>query len=212
MIRPLLITLFLALLAAAVLLPAAQAGARPLYYAEEFYLYVMNLYQENPSLTRNIRFMQWALKAPFTNQVNSLATITNVAEFRRYKSIFRMHVNLLIIDSYLQLARRFDKEHVYFFHAYWYAEELKESFTIARYLYEICYNYWDEAVKHAREADQEPARLDREDWEEELYLIRSGELDYRAIVDKHLERLDERMQIVEQYLETEGPPAETDVD
>lgn len=189
------------LLPALLLLAPSPSSARPLYYAEEFYLYVMNLYQENASLERNIRFLQWALDSPFANQVNSLATIRTVEDFRRYKALFRMHANLLIIDSYLQLARRFEKRHVYFFHAFWFGEELRESFTIARYYYQICFNYWDRALEHAEEAAQVPSRIDIEPWEEELHLIRTGELDYGAIVRLHLERLDRRMEEAVRYLD-----------
>jgi hypothetical protein len=197
------------LMLAALILHPNPGEARRLYYAEEFYLYVMNLYQTNPSLERNIRFMQWALEAPFANQVQSLARIETVHDFRRYKALFRMHVNLLIIDSYLQLARRFDKEHVYFFN-YWFAEELQESFTVARYYYEICFNYWEEARKYAGQASGVPARIDIEAWEDELYAIETGELDYASIISGHLEKLRQRTDQVEAYLaENEPAPEET---
>jgi hypothetical protein len=111
-----------------------------------------------------------------------------------------MHVNLLIIDSYLQLAWRFDKEHVYFFNL-WYAEELKESFAIARYFYEVALNYWDEVQRHAAAADETPGRINLEQWENEHYMIQTGELDYEEIIAGHLRRLEVRMQKVEAYLE-----------
>ncbi len=176
------------------------SSARRLYYAEEFYLYVMNLYQVNPSLERNIRFMQWALKAPFDNPVRSLAKIESKTDFLRYQELFKMHVNLLIIDSYLQLARRFDKEHVYFFNLQ-YAKQLKKSFGIARYFYEISYNYWDETLKYAKEAEKYPGRINIDTWEDELYLIQTGELDYRAIITGHLEKLESREKAVQNYLD-----------
>jgi len=178
----------------------STSNARRLYYAEEFYLYVMNLYQVNPSLERNIRFMQWALKAPFDNPVRSLAKIETKTDFLRYQQLFKMHVNLLIIDSYLQLARRFDKEHVYFFNIQ-YAEDLKKSFGIARYFYKISFNYWDETLKYAKEAEKYTGRINIDAWEDELYLIRTGDLDYRAIIESYLKKLDSRMQIVQNYLD-----------
>jgi len=177
-----------------------QAQARKLFYAEEFYLYALNLYYTNPNLERNIRFMQWALKAPFDNQVRSLALIENEQDFRRYKALFRMHVNLLIIDSYLKLATRFDKQHVYYFNL-WYAEELKESFTIARYFYQISFNYWEEARKHAESAENIPGRINIDSWEDEQYLIQTGELNYSLIIDEHLQKLEQRLETVEAYLE-----------
>jgi hypothetical protein len=188
------------------LLIPGRGEARRLYYAEEFYLYVLNLYHTNPNLERNVRFLQWALEAPFDNQVRSLAKIETENDWFRYKSLFRMHVNLLIIDSYLQLARRFDKEHVYFYNL-WFAEELQESFTIARYYYETARIYWDEAIKHAAEAEETPGRIDLDYWEDELFLIQTGELDYAVIISDHLEKLETRLAQVESYLDQyENPP------
>jgi len=179
--------------------------ARKLYYAEEFYLYVLNLYYTNPNLERNIRFMQWALEAPFDNPVRSLAKIQTEEDFKRYKLIFKLHVNLLIIDSYLQLGRRFDKEHVYFFNL-WYAKHLKESFTIAKYYYEISLNYWEEVLKYAEALRSMPGRIDIDQWEDELEQILSGELNYRTIVEEHLAKLETKREKVEAYLEEKGTP------
>lgn len=191
----LVLALFLPLL-----IQPPQVQARRLYFAEEFYLYILNLYYTNPNLERNIRFMQWALEAPFDNQVRSLAKIETENDWYRYKALFRMHVNLLIIDSYLQLARRFDKEHVYFYNL-WYAEELKESFTIARYYYETATNYWEEVKHHAASAEEIPGRINLDYWEDELYLIQTGELDYDRIIEDHLRKLEARLEKVERYLE-----------
>ncbi|MGQ9617208.1 MAG: hypothetical protein ACUVWJ_12510 [Spirochaetota bacterium] len=173
--------------------------ARRLYYAEEFYLYVLNLYYTNPNLERNIRFLQWALEAPFDNPVRSLARIQTEEDFKRYKALFKLHVNLLIIDSYLQLGRRFDKEHVYFFNL-WYAKHLKESFTIAKYYYEISLNYWEEALKYAEALRSMQGRIDIDQWEDELEQILSGELNYRTIIQEPLGKLEIKREKVEAYL------------
>lgn len=183
--------------------------ARRLYYAEEFYLYVLNLYYTNPNLERNIRFMQWALEAPFDNPVRSLAKIQTEEDFKRYKLIFKLHVNMLIIDSYLQLGRRFDKEHVYFFNL-WYAKQLKKSFTIARYYYETSLNYWEEAVKYAEALKSMPGRIDIDQWEDELELILSGELNYRTIIEENLAKLETKRERVNAYLEEKGEKETSD--
>jgi hypothetical protein len=206
LVRKLALAALLALCAGA--LVPTQGAARRLYYAEEFYLYVMNLYHANQNLERNIRFMQWALDAPFDNPVRSLALIRTENDFERYKLLFKMHVNMLIIDSTLQLARRFDKEHVYFFNLWW-AQSLKESFTFARYNYETSLNYWDEVLRYAEALDKLPGRLDLEAWEDEYESIRSGEFDYAKIIAGHLARLDERAAVVDGYLARfEKPGAE----
>ena len=196
------ITALLLLLVLLILSPAA-VQARRLFYAEEFYLYVMNLYSVNGSLERNIRFMQWALAAPFDNPVNSLTKIESENDWTRYKALFKLHVNLLIIDSYLQLARRFDKEHLYFFNL-WHAEELAESFQIARYYYETARLYWVEAVRLAGAVGEAPGRIDIDDWEDDLFLIQEGTLDYETIISEHLGRLDYKIGRVEDYLLAAG--------
>jgi hypothetical protein len=187
------------LIIAALFLLPTTVDARRLYYAEEFYLYVMNLYPVNQSLERNIRFMQWALVAPFDNPVRSLATIESETDWARYRTLFKLHVNLLIIDSYLQLGHRFDKEHLFFFNL-WYAEELHESFLIARYYYETALRYWDEAQRYATAAADLAGRINIDDWEDDLFLIEEGELDYQVIIEEHLGRLDVKIQRVEEYL------------
>jgi len=182
-----------------ILIPNISYGRR-LYYAEEFYLYVLNLYHTNPDLERNIRFMQWALKAPFDNPVRSLALIKTASDFERYKSLFRMHVNLLIIDSYLKLARRYDKEYIYFFNL-WYAEKLKKSFEIAKYYYQTALNYWDEAKKYADQAYKTQGRINLDEWEDDLYLIKNQDLNYEKIINEELKKLEKRIAIVNDYLE-----------
>jgi len=197
-------TIVILLIVVPIILPGAKKiEARKLYYAEEFYLYVLNLYYTNPNLLRNIRFMQWALKAPFDNPVRSLALITNEYEFSRYKALFRMHVSLLIIDSYLQLANRFDKQHLYFFN-YWYAEDLKKSFEIAMYYYKTALIYWDEVLGYASEAEKINTRINLDKWEDELFLISTGKLNYKVIIEEHIKRLENKINLVEAYLKSKN--------
>jgi len=48
-------TIVILLIVVPIILPGAKKiEARKLYYAEEFYLYVLNLYYTNPNLLRNI--------------------------------------------------------------------------------------------------------------------------------------------------------------
>ena len=50
-------------------------------------------------------------------------------------------------------------------------------------------------------ADKTPGRINLDHWENELYLIQTGELDYAEIISGHMRRLEARMQKVEVYLE-----------
>jgi len=190
------ITIFLLIFI--ILLPNISYGRR-LYYAEEFYLYVLNLYHTNSNLERNIRFMQWSLKAPFDNPVRSLALIKTEDDLSKYKLLFKMHVNLLIVDSYLKLAKRFDKEHIYFYNLR-YAEDLKKSMIISKYYYQIALNYWEEVKKFAAQCDEIPARINIDQWEDDLYLIQTAKLNYNTIINEQLKMLEKRLSILNNYL------------
>jgi len=114
-----------------------------------------------------------------------------------------MHVSLLIIDSYLQLANRFDKQHLYFFN-YWYAEDLKKSFEIAMYYYKTALIYWDEVLGYANEAEKINTRINLDKWEDELFLISTGKLNYKVIIEEHIKRLENKINLVEAYLKSKN--------
>ncbi len=191
--------IFFILLGILILTKPSGIEARKLYYAEEFYLYVMNLYYDNPNLLRNIRFMQWALKAPFDNPVRSLAKITSECEFKRYKLLFKFHVTLLIVDSYMQLAHRFDKEHLYFFN-YRYAEDLKESFELSKFFYNRALIYWKEAQKYINPLQKIPCRINLDNWEDEYFKVKEGILNLSPIISSRIKLLDKRINILEKYI------------
>jgi len=182
-----------------VIKPEDSVNARKLFYAEEFYLYVMNLYYDNPNLLRNIRFMQWALKAPFDDPVRSLAKITNECEFKRYRLLFKFHVTLLIVDSYLQLAHRFDKEHLYFFN-YRYAKDIKESFELSKFFYNRALIYWNEAKKYIPSINKIPCRINLDKWEDEFYMVKKGDLNLEPIITDRMNLLDKRIAILTNYI------------
>ena len=194
-----LLSIFLTFILINILNPQQILWARKLYYAEEFYLYVMNLYYDNSNLLRNIRFMQWALKAPFDNPVRSLAKITDECEFKRYKLLFKFHVTLLIVDSYLQLAHRFDKEHLYFFN-YIYAKDLKDSFELSKFFYNRALIYWNEAKKYLPLIDNIPCRINLDTWEDEFYQVKNGNLDLEPVIKNRIGILDKRILILTQYI------------
>jgi len=54
---------------------------------------------------------------------------------------------------------------------------------------------------HAASAEEIPGRINLDYWEDELYLIQTGELDYDRIIEDHLRKLEARLEKVERYLE-----------
>ncbi|MFP4562062.1 MAG: hypothetical protein ACLFRY_02020 [Spirochaetia bacterium] len=172
-------------------------GAAPVYgynilYAEQFYrLYRMNLYQYPEDALENIFWLERSLRADFANPLNALARIETPEEWARYRSLFRMHVNLKLVEQYILLASKYDKRNAYFFNEPWKEINLK-SLEKARKIYSMADYYWEEALRWSAEVPYSFTVLeDVQFWEDENHRISTGDLDYREIINKHLNRVNE---------------------
>ncbi len=160
-------------------------------YAEQFYeLYHLHFYQYPDDTMENIWYLEQALKADFANPLNALARIEDPNEWERYRYLFKMHVNLRLVQLYLTLGNRWDKRIAYFFNAPWKKENL-ESLDKAEAIYRLAFGFWDEAKKWSNQAKKLRYHIKEiQYWEDESARIESGELDYRRIINKELARLD----------------------
>ena len=161
-----------------------------LIYAEQLYrLYHQHFYQYSDDTMENIVWLEEALKADFCNPLYALAKIENPEEWRHYRYLFKMHVNLLLTHLYLHFGSRYDKREAYFYNAPWKKQNL-ESLDTAEELYLTALYYWKEAVSWAKELTGSPHHLEEvQIWEDEQFRIQTGELDYRDIIEEQLERL-----------------------
>jgi tRNA A37 threonylcarbamoyladenosine biosynthesis protein TsaE len=162
-----------------------------LWYAEQIYeLYHRNLYQSTRDIDENIYYLEYCLRRPLANPLNALAVIETKEEWRKYKYLFYMHVNLELIRQYRLKAAEFDKRRAYFYNAPWKEENLK-NLALAKYFYEQALYYWDEAQKWSALAYEQPYIYLEEiqKWEDENYMIETGELDYAEIIDMDLSRV-----------------------
>jgi hypothetical protein len=161
-------------------------------YAEQYYrLYHLHFYQYPDDCMENINYLEHALKADFCNPLYALARIENKKEWERYRYLFKMHVNLKLVQLYLTLASGYDKRIAYFYNAPWKEQNLK-SLAIAENLYMVASGYWEEAKRWS-------AKLNKlfhynleeiQNWEDEHYRIQTKELDYEDIIQSHLKRLE----------------------
>jgi len=165
--------------------------AYTLKYKEEFYdLYHQHLMAQNSDITENIHWLELALKAQFAHPSNAKALIHNKNEWEKYRSLFMMHINLKLVESYLQLAGRYNKQEAYFFNAPW--QELNlEALEIAENLMNTALIYWKDTVDFARKTSSFPwMHLEKaEAWEDEAWRILNNDLDYEKIINKHLAKL-----------------------
>ncbi|MBN2351695.1 MAG: hypothetical protein JXD23_03925 [Spirochaetales bacterium] len=172
---------------------AAPVSADRILYAEQYYrLYHQHFYQYPDDSLENIFYLQRALHSDFANPLYAIARVKDKNEYRRYMDLFRMHVNLKIIEQYLHIAAKFDKFEVYFFNKEgpW-KNAILDSLNTAEWAYRTALTFWDEAQRWSREAfTRRGVHLPEiQMWEDENLRIEIRDLDYRRIIEGHLARL-----------------------
>jgi hypothetical protein len=172
------------------ILSIAYVHPYKILYAEQFYrLYHLHFYQNSDNTMENISWLEQALKADFCNPLYALAKIDNREEWKHYRYLFKMHVNLKLVELYRALGSRYDKQVAYFYNAPWKRQNL-ESLEIAEKMYRIALYYWREALSWAKKLSFSPHHLEEiQRWEDEKHKIQTGELDYRDIIEEQLTRL-----------------------
>jgi hypothetical protein len=162
-------------------------------YAEQYYrLYHQHFYYYPEDSAENIYYLGMALRSDFANPLNALARIEDEKQWEKYRYLFYMHVNLLIVDSYLKMGSKYDKQEAYFYNYPWKYANL-ESLDAAESYYELALEFWRKAREWSLKAsDNKFAWMYLEDiqfWEDENYRIQEGDLDYEAVISRELSRL-----------------------
>jgi len=164
-----------------------------LIYKEQLYeLYHMQLYQYPERIAENIAWLQQAVKADFANPLYALARIDNKREWERYRYLFNMHLNLKLVEQFLLWGSKYNKFEAYFYNYPWKEENLK-SLDTAESLFKSALEYWKEAQRWSAKAAAIPwiNLKEIQFWEDESDRIENGELDYSAIISRHLDRLQQ---------------------
>jgi hypothetical protein len=172
------------------LLVPRQAASWPVVFAEHFYrLYHLHLYQYPERTAENIAYLEWALRSPFANPLNALATIPDAKHWERYRYLFYMHVNLKLTELHLNWGSKYQKQIAYFFNAPWQVENL-ESLDRAEELFRYAMRYWRDAQDWSKKAYRLRYHMEEiQFWEDENFRIETGELDYEAIINEQLRRV-----------------------
>jgi hypothetical protein len=162
-------------------------------YAEQYYrLYHQHLYHNPDDALEIIYYLKQALKADFANPLYAIAYTKTREEYRRYTRLFRMHLNLKIVEQYMLLGGKFDKFEIYFFHkdGPW-NNAIRDSLQTAEWAYKEALRYWREARRWSREAfTLRGLHLEEvQSWEDENFRIETHDLDYDRIIRRHLNRL-----------------------
>ena len=166
--------------------------AWPVVYAEHFYrLYHQHMYQYPERTAENIMYLEYALRSPFANPLNALATIEDAQHWERYRYLFYMHVNLRLTEMHLLWGSKYQKRKAYFYNAPWQRENL-ESLDRAEELFRFALGYWEDAKQWSAKANKlKRYRLKEvQYWADENHRIENGELDYTAIIEEQLRRVE----------------------
>jgi uncharacterized protein (DUF2225 family) len=149
------------------------------------------MYQYPQDFRENVWYLERALERPFVNPLNALAEIENKTEWRRYRYLFSLHLNLEMVKQYRRWAAEYDKRTAYFYNYPWKSQNLK-SLSIAEAYYHKALYYWDQALTWwARLRELPYVELKAvQHWEDEYARIRDGELDYGEIISEDLGRLE----------------------
>lgn len=163
-------------------------------YKEDWYRLYHIHYQQNPDdCMENIYWLEKATKADFCNPLYANAKIETEKQWEKYRYIFQMHINLKLIEQHMRLGRIYDKKTAYFYDAPWKDEYLRNlENTLA------CYNaglyYWEEASRWAEKANTKEFDFlfitDLQGFEDERERIKTGELDYKKILEREIKRVE----------------------
>ena len=165
-------------------------SAYKILYAEQFYkLYHEHLLRYPERILENIVWLEQALKSDFCNPLYALAAVDIKEKYPRYKYLFSMHVNLLIVKEYRKIADKFTKHEAYFYNYPWKDQNI-DSLDLAEEFLKMAYFYWDESVRYSNLINGESYFFtELQNWEDENYRIQNGELDYKFILDRDLQKI-----------------------
>ena len=163
-------------------------------YKEDFYrLYHVHYQQFPDDCIENIYWLEKAAQADFCNPLYANAKIENKKQWEKYRYLFQMHINLKLIEQHLRLGRIYDKKVAYFYDAPW-QEEYLRNLEKALSCYNAGFYYWQEAKIWAEKAGVKEfyflTLTDVQFWEDELERIKTGELNYGAMLEREVKRVE----------------------
>ena len=186
-------------------IPFKQKKYAPRHFEDFYRLYGLPVSYKPPQVKESIYFLYNALGHRFRHPRYALCKIENEAQYHKYRLLMFMKVNLLIMRMYLRLGSLYDKRHLYF-HDLDFADDLNISFLIARTYYKEALIYWGHAKKYAQRAHEYPFELDLPTIESERFQIVRKELNFDRIISLHLNRVNAKLGVTDNFLKEEGKP------
>jgi len=172
-------------------------------YKEDFIrLYNQWLYSDLDSISRNIFFLELAYCVPFDHPIKALIPITNTLQYEKYKNLIMMHICLLLTQAYIDYAKMYIKENIYFFN-----EEFKndyiDGYLIAEKYIKDAHKYWLKTKDYAYNAKSiKEFKMDNDFYiyhlnlEDEAYKILNNLIKYDKVIRLMLEKIEKNKQTI----------------
>ncbi len=186
-------------------IPFKQKKYEPMFMEDFYSLYSLPAGYHPDDVKESIYFLTQSLTHKFRHPRKALCTIRTEEEYHRYRLLMYMHTNILIMRMYLRLGSLYDKRHLYF-HDLDMADDLEISFLVARTYYHEARKYWDQAVNYANQTEQYRFELDLPTIETERYEINNGKLNFGYLINRHLGRVEAKLEVTSAFLDEEGRP------
>lgn len=178
------------------------AKPQKMIYIEQVYrLYESNLLSNQTNYKRNIFWLENSLKLVNAHPSQAIIVTNTWEEYVKYKLLLRFHIYYLLTKEYMGWGWEYDKRDVVFYNAEW-AEEIKNSFEIAKSRYDIAKHYWEKTKLYAQEINKIDVHIGWEQIEDLAYEIdnREFDYDYDEIIEMRLDSIDNKLAKLDSFL------------
>lgn len=186
-------------------IPFKQRKFVPIFFEDFYSLYGLPSGYQPGDVKESIALLYAAMGSKFRHPRQALCRINTEDEYHKYRLLMFMESNLIVMRMYLRLGSLYDAGSLKF-HTLDMADDLEVSFLIARTYYTESQKYWAEALRYAKLADAYPFELDLPTIEGHRFEMVQGRLDFQRIIDRHLARIEAKLDTTAAFLEQEGRP------
>lgn len=178
------------------------AKPQKMIYIEQVYrLYESNLLSNQTNYKRNIFWLENSLKLVNIHPSQAIVVTNTWEEYVKYKLLLRFHIYYLLTKEYVGWGWEYDKRDVVFYNAEW-AQEIKNSFEIAKSRYDIAKHYWEKTKLYAQEINKINVHIGWEQIEDLAYEIdnRQFDYDYDDIIEMRLNSIENKLAKLDTFL------------
>jgi len=176
--------------------------AKMIYIEQIYKLYESNLYRNQTTVKRNIFWLENSLKLPNIHPIQAIIVTDTWEEYVKYKLLLRFHIHYLLTKEYTDWGWIYDKQDVTFYNMEW-ADQIEESFEIAKSRYLIAQEYWKKTKELSRMAYDIGVRVGWEKIESLNYEIQTDtfDYDYDDILEMRLADIERKLDKIKKFKE-----------